>query len=62
VCTKGTLNCQELGRVGTRDACPADLRNDEEAPSETPDNTTPEPGAPAGAQPDQVPTDVTAEF
>lgn len=62
VCVKGTLNCTKVEEVGTREACPSDWRSDVEAPSENPDNTTPEPGAPTDAQPEAVPADVTPEF
>lgn len=62
VCVKGTLNCTELYKSGTRDACPSDWRNDVEAPAGSTDDTTPEPGAPTDATPEPVPGDVTPEF
>lgn len=62
VCVKGTLDCTKVEEVGTREACPADWRGDVEAPSDNPDNITPEPGAPTDAQPEPVPADVMPEF
>jgi hypothetical protein len=63
-CTKGQplTSCTVVpgSEVGTRAACPADLRGDDAPPAGNPDDVAQEPDAPATPEP--VPADVTAEL
>ncbi len=62
-CTVGQplTSCELVFTEGQRTACPAEeFRGDVEPPSEEPGNTTQEPGAPE--TPDEVPSDVVADF
>ncbi|HEX8434003.1 hypothetical protein, partial [Archangium sp.] len=66
-CTRGTAGqrptCDQVSIVGTRAACPADaFLNDVDDPAQAPgtDSTTQEPGSPEA--PEDVPSDVTADF
>jgi hypothetical protein len=66
-CTRGATGqrptCEQVSIAGTRAACPADdFLNDVDDPTQAPgtDGTAQEPGSPES--PDDVPSDVTAEF
>ena len=63
-CTKGqpVTSCTVVpgSEVGTRTACPADLREDDAPPSGNPNDGAQEPDAPV--EPEPVPGDVTAEI
>ena len=62
-CTVGQplTSCEQVFIEGERTACPAaEFRGDVEPPSQEPGSATPEPGAPE--TPDEVPSDVVADF
>lgn len=64
-CVKGTAgdlgSCTVVSTVGELTACHPDLRGEVTPPSDDPNDSTPEPGAPTET-PDAAPDDVTADF